>query len=180
MKALLIKDFKLMKQQIFIYIIIIACIGIVSYMETIVHLSINFVFMDISFLAIIITILSMNAINNDESFNSCPYILSLPINRQTYIIEKYAFGMILGIVSMITIWMINLIIGLIPINRLHDFASIACVLSLPLMITIQSFIIPIRFMIHDRKGKNALLFLICILFIYCCLCWFKIINQLYL
>ncbi len=160
MKALLIKDFKLMKQQIFVYTIIIICLGLISYMDNIVYLRSNFVFLNISFLTIIMSVLTMSSINNDEYSNGYPYMLSLPINRKTYIIEKYIFGLILGIITMLVIWFMSLVVT----NHFYDFASIACFLSLPLMITVQSFIIPMRFLVNDKRGKNAIAFIIVLLF----------------
>ncbi|MCD7839495.1 MAG: ABC-2 transporter permease [Erysipelotrichaceae bacterium] len=124
----------------------------------------NFVFLNISFLTIIMSILTINSINNDEISNGYPYLLSLPINRKIYIVEKYFFGLILGVVTMFIIWIMSLMIGIIPTNRWYDFASIACFLSFPLMITVQSFMIPIKLMINDIKGKYAIVFIIAILF----------------
>jgi len=104
MKALLIKDFKCLKQQLFIYIIItITFIGLSSFIDHFVYNGLNLIFLNIGFLSIAMAAITISSINYDETTNSYPFLLTLPIDKKMYIIEKYIFGLILGILILVII-----------------------------------------------------------------------------
>ena len=82
MKAMLIKDWKLMKGQkqfIFILFIFLAVFGATSN---------NLGFL-ISYMTLMATIFSISTISYDEYNNGMVYLLALPISRRKYVEEKY-------------------------------------------------------------------------------------------
>lgn len=99
MKGLLAKDFALMKQRGMILLFLVGW-GIVM----------SFVMNDSSYvvgwIVMIATITSVSTISYDEYDNCMPFLMSLPVTRRDYALEKYAFSLICGI----AFWIIALII----------------------------------------------------------------------
>ena len=90
MKGLLIKDFKLMKEQKnFLLIILIITIGM--------SLFTNDLSFALGFLTFIVSLFSLSTTSYDEFDNGNAFLFTLPITRSKYVIEKYYLSMILGI-----------------------------------------------------------------------------------
>lgn len=90
MKGLLIKDFRLMKVQKNFFILIIAVgIGLALFSES--------PSTAIVFPTLIIALFSFSSIGYDEFDNGNAFLFSLPITRKDYVMEKYCFGLILGL-----------------------------------------------------------------------------------
>ena len=108
MKAMLIKDWKLMKGQkqfVFILCIFLAVFGATSN---------NLGFL-ISYMTLMATIFSISTISYDEYNNGMVYLLALPISRRKYVEEKYLFclltSLIVSAVSLIVMLPIQLKFG---------------------------------------------------------------------
>ena len=91
MKGLLIKDFKLLKnQKSFLAIVAAVCAfvmikGSESYA--------------LFYGAAMAAMLSVNSIGYDEENNGMGFLFTLPVSRRDYVLEKYGFGLLLlGIV----------------------------------------------------------------------------------
>lgn len=87
MKGLLIKDLKLiMTQKLLIFIVGgVSCYLLVTGKAE----------FGMSYMAFILAILVINTINYDDHDNGMSFLLTFPISRKIYVIEKYLLGMIL-------------------------------------------------------------------------------------
>lgn len=86
MKGLLIKDLKLLKsQRLFITLITVIC-GYFIITE-----KMQFA---MTYAAIIFSMLVISTVNYDDEKNGMSYILTFPISRKIYVLEKYVLGML--------------------------------------------------------------------------------------
>lgn len=102
MKGLLIKDFKLLKGQKNFFMAITA----ISIIMIIVSPGTSF---PIGFLGFVGALFSLSSISYDEFDNGNAFLFSLPITRKDYVLEKYIFGLILGIMSLLLGTVISLV-----------------------------------------------------------------------
>ena len=94
MKGLLIKDFKLLKGQKNFFMTITA----ISIIMIIVSPGTSF---PIGFLGFVGALFSLSSISYDEFDNGNAFLFSLPITRKDYVLEKYIFGLISGIMFLL-------------------------------------------------------------------------------
>lgn len=86
MKGLLIKDLKLLKsQKLFITIIAVICCYFV------ITEKLQFA---MTYAAIIFSMLVISTVNYDDDKNGMSFILTFPISRKMYVLEKYVLGML--------------------------------------------------------------------------------------
>ncbi len=87
MKGLLIKDFKLLKNQgqFFGIIVLISILCMFLYDD---------VTFAISYMAIIFSLFTLSTIGYDEYNNGMAYLFTLPFSRRDYVREKYVFGIL--------------------------------------------------------------------------------------
>ena len=108
MKGLLIKDFKLLKGQKNFFMTITA----ISIIMIIVSPGTSF---PIGFLGFVGALFSLSSISYDEFDNGNAFLFSLPITRKDYVLEKYIFGLISGIMF--------LLLGKMKISRALIFCA---------------------------------------------------------
>lgn len=150
MKGLLIKDFKLMKEQKnFLLIILIITIGMSLFTD-----DLSFA---LGFLTFIVSLFSLSTISYDEFDNGNAFLFTLPITRSKYVIEKYYLSMILGIGS----WILSIcIISIVNIFRnLLPFSDVlmTALFILPFMLLIQAIMIPFQLKFGGEKGRIAII-----------------------
>ena len=132
MKGLLIKDFKLLKNQKNFFIILIAIvIGMSAYME-----DVSFI---IGYLTFICSMFTLSSISYDEFDNGYAFLFSLPITRKGYVLEKYSFGLIVGIISCLFATTIAIIAGLMKGSRYNNNCLIGIVSIGNIIISYASF-----------------------------------------
>ena len=87
MKGLFMKDFGLLKgqKQFFAVIVVMTVIFMTAYT--------NFAFI-ISYITIMIGIMTLTTISYDEFENGMGYLFTLPVSRREYVGEKYLFSII--------------------------------------------------------------------------------------
>ena len=89
MKGLLIKDIRLMKNmRNSIIMILLIAVSMGAYMK-----DVSFI---ITYLALIGASFTTSTMSYDEFDNGYTFLLSLPVTRKGYVLEKYAFGLLLG------------------------------------------------------------------------------------
>lgn len=158
MKGLLIKDFKLMLMQknFFLIIIIVACLMSLSSQDP--------TFM-IGFITFILSLFTVSTISYDEFDNGYPFLLTLPFSRKTYVLEKYVYGLILGIGA----WIISVILSglMLMIQKIPVTLDIlvGAFVILPLFLCIESLMIPVHLRFGGEKGRYALIACAGILFV---------------
>ena len=148
MKGLLIKDFKLLKGQKNFFMAITA----ISIIMIIVSPGTSF---PIGFLGFVGALFSLSSISYDEFDNGNAFLFSLPITRKDYVLEKYIFGLISGIMSLLLGTVISLVaIGITKTGSFNEiFLTAGSLFPTILLIFINhaSFYLEIWW----RKRKNC-------------------------
>lgn len=105
MKGLLIKDFKLLKnqRQFFAVIAAISVLCMFTY---------NNVSFAISYMTIVFSIFTLSTISYDEYDNGMAYLFTLPFSREEYVREKYVFGILLTAGALAAVSVLNFFIFL--------------------------------------------------------------------
>lgn len=150
MTGLLIKDFKLMAtQKNFFLVILLIAIGMISFTED--------VSFPLGFLTFVLSLFTLSTISYDEFDNGYAFLFTLPITRVGYVLEKYCLGFLLGFSS----WLLATFLGLIATvvkdtTSLTEIWQIAAMI-LPIMIIIQSLMIPFQLKFGGEKGRIAII-----------------------
>ena len=130
MKGLLIKDFRLMKVQKSFFLLI-AVIGVWG---TLLSEDVTFA---IGFLTFVMSLFSVSSISYDEFDNGNAFLFSLPITRTTYVVEKYCFGLILGLSAWTVFTLLALVSNgfrrILPVGEL----MISAAMMLPMFFTMR-------------------------------------------
>ena len=150
MTGLLVKDFKLMAtQKNFFLVILLIVIGMISFTED--------VSFPLGFLTFALSLFTLSTISYDEFDNGYAFLFTLPITRVGYVLEKYCLGFLLGFGS----WLLATFLGLIATvvrdtTSLTEIWKIAAMI-LPVMIIIQSIMIPFQLKFGGEKGRIAII-----------------------
>ncbi|OUN92667.1 ABC-2 transporter permease [Blautia sp. An46] len=158
MKGLLIKDFRLMKvQKNFLTLITVIGVFMALFSENVSY--------TIGFISFIFSLFSISSISYDELDNGNAFLFSLPVTRKTYIIEKYCFGMIMGLGAWIIISMLSVAIGIgrgqEPVGELITIAFII----LPLVLFMLAVMVPVMLKFGAEKGRVAVVILFAVLYL---------------
>ena len=150
MKGLLIKDFKLLKNQKNFFIILIAIsIGMSAYME-----DVSFI---IGYLTFICSLFTLSSISYDEFDNGNAFLFSLPITRTEYILEKYGFALITGG----AFWLAGIVIAIITQAFKNPSATkdiiIDALAVLPVLFIILAVMFPFQLKFGGEKGRIAII-----------------------
>ncbi|OUN31228.1 ABC-2 transporter permease [Blautia sp. An81] len=158
MKGLLIKDFRLMKvQKNFLTLITVIGVFMALFSENVSY--------TIGFISFIFSLFSISSISYDELDNGNAFLFSLPVTRKTYTIEKYCFGMIMGLGAWIIISMLSVAIGIgrgqEPVGELITIAFII----LPLVLFMLAVMVPVMLKFGAEKGRVAVVILFAVLYL---------------
>ncbi len=149
MKGLLIKDWKLLKNQARFILILLAISIVISFLGNTNHIS----FMT-NYLTFIFSIFVLSTLSYDSYDNGMLFLLSLPVSRKTYIQEKYIFSLLLTFSSWLFSLLLRLLIFSLPIS--WNEISIVCLQSLIYLILVLSFLaysIPLHLKFGSEKGR---------------------------
>ena len=105
MKGLLIKDFRLLRSQVYFLLVMMGCM-LVFMMNS----SEGF---GVSYVCAMMALLSLTTVSYDEYENGSAFLFTLPIARKDYVKEKYFFAGILlltGLVMSMIMWCITAMI----------------------------------------------------------------------
>ena len=147
MKGLLIKDFKLLKGQKNFFMTITA----ISIIMIIVSPGTSF---PIGLLGFVGALFSLSSISYDEFDNGNAFLFSLPITRKDYVLEKYIFGLISGIMFLLLGTVISLVV--IGITKTGSFNEIFLTAG-SLFPTILSIMLPFILKFGGEKGRIAII-----------------------
>ena len=150
MNGLLVKDFKLlMLQKNFFCLILAIVIGMILFT--------NDVTFPLAFLCFIVLLFTVSTISYDDFDNGNAFLFTLPITRNCYVIEKYCLGLLfLGVT-----WILSTILCVIATVfkgtlSITDLIMIA-LLILPVMMVIQSIMLPFQLKFGGDKGRIAMI-----------------------
>lgn len=150
MKGLLVKDFKLlMLQKNIFWLELVIVIGLFVFTED--------VSFPLAFLCFVVSLFTLSTISYDEFDNGNAFLFTLPIDRNSYVIEKYCLGLLFGGAS----WGLATALGVIATVfkgtlAIIDFMMIA-LLILPIMIVIQAIMLPFQLKFGGDKGRIAMI-----------------------
>lgn len=151
MKGLLMKDFKLMKNNtMFLVMVIFISIACAAGMKN--------PFFALGYATALISIFSVNTIAYDEYDNGMPYLFSLPVSRKMYVKEKYVFAILISVagLTIATIIAVGVSVFLGEQYGIEEWIGILA-LSLFFVILIQGIILPVRMRFDSEKHKMAML-----------------------
>ena len=103
MKGLLIKDWKLLKNQrrFYGFVVIFALIMMIANENGYAYAG--------SYLTFLVALFALSTFSYDEQNDGMSYLLSLPVERKTYVKEKFLFGILLAAGS----WFVSCLISVI-------------------------------------------------------------------
>lgn len=150
MKGLLVKDFKLMMLQKNFFLLILAIvIGMMVFTDDVTF--------PLGFLCFVVSLFTLSTISYDDFDNGNAFLFTLPITRNSYVIEKYCLGLLFGGVA----WILATVLGVIATVfkgtlAITDLMLVALII-LPIMIVIQAIMIPFQLKFGGDKGRIAML-----------------------
>ncbi|MBQ1468082.1 MAG: ABC-2 transporter permease [Solobacterium sp.] len=159
MKALLAKDYGLMKQRgkILLFLVLWA-------------IAMNLIMVDsmfvVGWVVMIAEISSISTISYDEYDNCMPFLMSLPVTRRDYALEKFVFPLMCGILF----WIISVII--VAVSGMFTGNSISLSTDLPgmvlfliLMMLIPAMSVPPQLKWGAEKGRIVMFIFFAILMV---------------
>lgn len=147
MRGLLVKDFKLLKQQgKIITFLVLICIFMLGQMQ-----ETSFV---VGYITSICVVISLSTISYDEFDNGNTFLFSLPITREEYVREKYALSFLVNggvwLLSSIAAILVNMarVDGFILSNEI-----MGAILVLAACMVLVSVMIPVQLKFGSEKSK---------------------------
>lgn len=146
MKGLLIKDFKLIKNQKNSLLIVAAVAAVMTaYME-------NSSFL-ITYLAFVGSQFARNTISYDDFDNGNAFLFSLPVTREGYAAEKYIFGLMIGGGGWLFGTAAALIAGAVKNTGSPTDTFITALILFPILLVFVSISIPFHLKYGAEKGS---------------------------
>jgi len=149
MKGLLIKDFKLMKNQknfFFIMIFIAAAMLFAEFESTFV----------VSYFTMIASMFVLSTISYDEYDNGYAFLFSMPFSRTSYVKEKYIFSILMGGGA----WLLSVVLSgsfiRNPQISVMDWLPID-LLYICIVLLFAAVMIPVQLKFGGERGRVALL-----------------------
>lgn len=149
MKGLLIKDLRLIwhNKRMFVIMLVVMLLALQKYT--------NYSFI-IAYNTMICNIMVLNTISLDEYYKSTAYLITLPVKRKTYVLEKYILIFAFGIVGTT---LTTIVCILLHPEMLLDHITIA-LLIYAIMILFQLVLLPIQLKFGNEKGRIVLIGLV--------------------
>lgn len=159
MKGLLIKDFKLLKNQKQFYLII-CVVGTAMLLTNVSPLYI------VSYVTIIFCLFTVSTISYDEVDNGMEFLFTLPISRRDYVSEKYIFAVLTGGIA----WLLSMaVVAVFTVFKHPETDLLQMVLTsaiyLLMMLIFLSITLPIQIKFGSEKGRIAMIATIVILLV---------------
>lgn len=150
MKAMLIKDWKLMKGQKQFGLIL--CV----FLAVFVVINDNLGFL-ISYMTLMASIFSISTVSYDEYNNGMVYLLALPISRRKYVEEKYLFCLLTSLIVSVVSLIVTLGIGIVrSTNATSEDLVISAAAALGIGVLICGFMLPIQLKFGPEKSRIAM------------------------
>lgn len=105
MKGLLIKDFRLLKGQVYFLLIVTVCV--------IVFMINGSEAFGVAYVCSMVALLSLTTVSYDEYENGSAFLFTLPITKKDYVKEKYLFAgilLLIGLIVSMIMWYITAVI----------------------------------------------------------------------
>ena len=158
MKGLLIKDIKLMLGQKKFFVVVVG-MGIFFALSNGNPLS------GVSYITMLLSTFTLSTISYDEFDNGMAFLMTLPIERKTYALEKYVFAGLVSLLSAIVTSLLAFLYGMItdvPVN-MTEVIGVACAIVLISWLML-SVTIPLQIKFGSEKGRIAMIVTIGMIF----------------
>lgn len=155
MSGLLVKDFRLMLQRkrFFLFLLLIALFMGFSMQEN--------MSMIVGYLTLLSVLFCVSTMSYDEYDNCYAFLLSLPVERKTYVKEKYLYGLLTGIGAWIISVLICTVCRIAKLQSLPAFSQIAEALTfLVIGQLLLNLIIPLQLKYGMERGRMAMIAII--------------------
>ena len=149
MKGLLIKDFKLLKNQKQFFLII----GLITFMFLVTNDSPYFT---ITYATMMFSMFTMSTISYDEYDNGAAYLFSLPISRKGYVAEKYLFGVLTSFLAWLIVTALNFVFVMVRKLEIEpQELGVVSVVALVVAGMILAISIPLQLKFGAEKSRMA-------------------------
>lgn len=158
MKGLLIKDVKLMLGQKKFFLVVVG-MGIFFMFSNANPVS------GVSYITMLLSIFTLSTISYDEFDNGMAFLMTLPIERKTYALEKYVFAGLVSLISAVGTSLLAFVLGEVmdvPVD-MAEVIGVACVIVL-LSWLMLSVTIPLQIKFGSEKGRFAMILAMGIIF----------------
>ncbi len=157
MKALLIKDLRLMMAQKRFFLMVAGLAIVMAAMNN-----------DVSFLMGFVTLIigqfAVSTISYDEYDNGFAFLFTLPVGRRMYAAEKYALGLLLALAACVFSTGVSLIVTAVQGGPLTEVLAAGAAM-LPAALLIQAFTIPFQLKYGGEKGRLVLMAVAGVIFV---------------
>ena len=158
MTGLIVKDICLLKQRKTTFILFL---GISFFLS----LSMDASFL-VTYVSMVGVILAASTISLDEYDNGYSFLMTLPIDAKTYVLEKYSFCSI----ALAGSWVLALVLQVISNTVQHVQGAlkemfVLDLIYIPIFLLILCFYIPVLIKFGAEKGRTAVLILMGIVFV---------------
>lgn len=151
MKGLLIKDFRFMKNQKQFFVMTVFLCAIFSVMFE----SPSFV---ICYLPVMVSVFSVSTIGYDEQESGLSYLFTLPVSRSGYIKEKYLFGILTTLCSILVIVPVcNVILLVRKIESEPGEILGTALAAFAISMLMHAVMVPIQIRFEAEKSRTAVL-----------------------
>ncbi len=150
MKGLLVKDMRMLLGQkkfgaLIVFMTVVLSFNSDSYFV-------------VYYLTFVCSFLAISSISYDENDNGYPFLFTLPIDRSSYVREKYLFGFILNLCS----WLVGILVCggfAVARNELSSFRENFALLLLVFlaMFVFDLLVFPLLFKFGSEKGRIVML-----------------------
>jgi hypothetical protein len=149
MRGLMVKDYKLMMQKKKYFVIFAVMAVFLSF-----SMKGSFI---ISYLTMIGLIMAISTISSDEFDNGLPFLMTLPVSRKDYAVEKVLFSCLSVLVFWLLGGILQVIVSAVMGNGL-DFAALAAesIVFLMVFLFILALMVPIELHFGMEKSRIAM------------------------
>ena len=152
MKGLLIKDFKLLTRNKSTLLIVLAIILFFPMLE----MDPGFI---VSYTMMILLFLTVSTISYDDFDNGMAFLFTLPIDRKTYVREKYVLGLVVAVASWILATFINVAYMSLLANESAETIGrvlLSVLVIFPAMLLMWEVILPLQLKFGAEKARVVL------------------------
>lgn len=163
MTGLFVKDFYLLKEMKR-FVVLVAIMLIVLYVGSDnASAAASAIF---GYLMVMLSLMSIVTISYDEMNNGMPFLMSLPVSRKKYVMEKYAMGILMTIAGWCYCLVLISVISIVTGNSVHlnrDFLF-QCLIFMEIGFFMLSLSIPVQFQFGGEKGRIVCIVIMMALF----------------
>ncbi|MCI9074340.1 MAG: ABC-2 transporter permease [Dorea sp.] len=159
MRALLIKDWKLLANQKQFFMVTAFIVFVFLFTSN----NPEFV---VSYATIMYTVFTISTISYDDYNNGMAFLFTLPVSRREYVAEKYSFGILSAGITAFVVLAVTVVMSGIRGDMIKlDDILIAEMTSIMIAMMFLSFTIPVQLKFGTEKGRIAMMAVSLVVFI---------------